>query len=229
MGLLIDKIKLSLLVHGKDVPDNFKNNSLFFFDLYSKSTEDFKNINIRDISQGGFYFFQYLDTSGWMRWSPVFVADVRKFSNKIIVLAVNFNFIPLEVRGLIFDKFIADRDFDSNKYLKVDYNGMYDALKDIGFEYTLMEYDASNIKIVHRVSLNLLPRFLYHQHPKNVYDPKKLIDIWQKKLETKDERHREMTLSILSDFYDINKEISENYNVLKNHIKRIHNNIKKWG
>jgi hypothetical protein len=37
-----------------------------------------------------------------------------------------------------------------------------------------------------------------------------------------------MTLSLLSDFYDVNSEISEKYDVLKGHIKRLQRNIKKY-
>lgn len=228
MGELSERSKLSLLVNGNGLAENFKNNSLWFYDQYQKSSEDIKNIMVKDIFPGGFYFFHYIDDSNWMKWSPVFVTDFRKFSNKIIIFAVNFNLIPLEIRVLIFDKFIKPEDFELNNFLNVDFNGMYSELRSIGFEYALMEFDSSRIQLVHRISLNLLSRFLYHQHPKNVYDPKKLVDIWKVKLEKRDERHKEMTTSILSEFYDVNSEIDEKYSVLKNHINRIRTNQIKY-
>jgi hypothetical protein len=77
--------------------------------------------------------------------------------------------------------------------------------------------------------LELLPRFLYHQHPYNKYDPEKLIDIWESKLKDRELRHKEMSLAIISEFYDINSEISDKYSLLKTHIQRIQNNIKKFG
>jgi len=232
MSELSDRVKLSLLVHGNGIVDNFKNNSLYFYDLYQKSTDNFKAISVNDIFPGGFYFFHYLDDSNWLKWSPVFVADYRKFSNRIILFAINFNLIPLEIRVLLFDKFITDKDFEKDKndtFLKVDFEGVYNELRKLGFEYALMEYDVSRIELVHKVGLNLLPRFFYHQHPKNKYDPNKLMDIWEVKLEKREKRHKEMALSILSEFYDVNSEISEKYNVLKNHIKRLQSNINKYG
>lgn len=229
MGELLERVKLSLLVNGDGIVENFKNNSLYFYNLYKKSENDFKTINIKDISPGGFYFFHYLDQSNWMKWAPVFVADYKKFSNKIIVFAINFNLIPIQVRVLIFDKYITSNDFDKDSYLKVDLQGIYDELRRVGFEYALMEFDASKIQLAHKVSLELLPRFLYHQHPKNKYDPGKLMEIWEVKLQNREKRHKEMSLALISDFYNINSEISEKYDVLKKHIQRIQNNIKKYG
>lgn len=231
MGHLSELVKLSVKVHGGNLVDSFKENSLYFYELYQKSNNDFKSIAIKDIYPGAFYFFHYQDQSNWMKWSPVFVAGYKKFSNKIILLCINFNFIPLEVRVLLFDKFITEKDFDkdeNNTFLKVDYEGVYNELRKLGFEYALMEYDSSRIQIVHRVSLGLLPRFLYHQHPKNKYDPDKLMSIWEAKIDKRDQRHKEMTLAILSEFYDVNSEISEKYTVLKKHIQRLRSSINRY-
>lgn len=229
MGELTERVKLSLLVNGDGIVDNFRNNSLYFFEKYQKSDDLVKNIKVEDIFPGGFYFFHYLDDSNWMQFSPVFVADYRKFSNKIILLCVNFNFVPLEIRVMIFDKYITGEDFEKDNYLVVDYEGMYSELQRLGFEYALMEFNSIQIKFVHKIKLDLVPRFLYAQHPKNVYDPKKLIQIWEAKINTRNERHKEMMLSTISDFYDINKEISDKYNVLNEHVKRIRRSITKYG
>jgi CRP-like cAMP-binding protein len=56
------------------------------------------------MSKGGFYFIHYKDDSNWMRYSPVFVVDFKKFNNIIMIMGVNFNFIPIEVRETIFDE-----------------------------------------------------------------------------------------------------------------------------
>ena len=154
--VLSELVKLNLSVHGKDVVDAFKNNSLYFYDLYTKSTDDFKVVETKDIYPGGFYFLHYNDTSNWMRYSPVFIAGYKKFSNKIIILAINFNFLPMEIRVLLFDKFITKNDFDNDRnniFLKVDYGGVYNELRKLGFEYALMEFDASKVELAHKVSL----------------------------------------------------------------------------
>ena len=85
MGELIERVKLSLLAYGDGIPDNFKNNSLFFYEKYQKSGQDVLSINIGEINPGGFYFFTYLDDSNWMKFSPVFVADYKKLNNQIVI------------------------------------------------------------------------------------------------------------------------------------------------
>ena len=46
---LLERVKLALLYNGNGIVENFKNNSLFFYDKYSKSSKDVKSINIKDI------------------------------------------------------------------------------------------------------------------------------------------------------------------------------------
>ena len=87
MGELLERIKLSNLVYGNSIADNFKNNSLFFYDSYTKSDKLVMNIPKGKIQMGGFYFFHYLDDSNWMKYSPIFTVDVKKFSNLIIAAA----------------------------------------------------------------------------------------------------------------------------------------------
>lgn len=229
MGPLSERVKLALLVNGDGIPDNFKRNSLWFYEQYQKSTPDILNVKVSDIYPGGFYFLHYRDDSNWLKWAPVFIADFRKFSNKIIIFAVNFNFIPLELRVMIFDKYITEKDFERDSFLKVDYTGIYNELKTLGFEYALMEFDALRVNFAHKIHLELLPRFLYHQHPKNVYDPKKLIEIWSAKLETRDQRHKELMMASIDDFYKVEEEISEKYDVLRSRIQRIRTNAIKYG
>lgn len=229
MGELIERVKLSNLVHGNGIIENFKNNSLFFYEAYSKSDKLVMNIPRGKIQLGGFYFLHYLDDSNWMQYSPIFTVDVKKFGNLIILMAINFNFIPLEIRSTIFDKYITEDDFEKDRLLAVSYQGVYNELLKYGFEYAIVEYNLAQVKYVHKISMNLVPRFLYSQHPINKYDPKKLYEIWSSKIEYKAERHREMSSSLVKDFYTASDDILENYKVLKNHINRIQKSIDKYG
>ena len=229
MGELLERVKLNLLVYGNGIEENFRNNSLFFSDKYSKSDKMVTALSTTDLQPGGFYFLHYLDDSNWMKYSPVFVVEQRNFGNQIIVMAVNLNFIPLELRAMIFDPYIQEEYFENDTFLKVDYSGMYKELIRVGFEYSLMEYNAIQIKMVHKIHMEMLPRFLYSQHPRATYDPKKLMEIWHKKLETKSARNQEMMQSMIDEFYDINNDISEKYKVMKDHIKRIQKSLKKYG
>jgi hypothetical protein len=229
MGALEERVKLNLLVYGNGIVENFKNNSLFFADKYSKSDDDVTAIDITNIQQGGFYFLHYMDDSNWLKFSPIFFVEQKKLGNKIILMAINLNFIPLEVRSIFFDPYITEEMFEKDIPLKVDYKKIYEELLKVGFEYTLMEFNAAQIKMVHKISMKMLPRFLYSQHPMAKYDPKKLMDIWTKKIETKGERNQEMMKSMMNEFYDINKDISEKYKVMKGHIERIQKSLKKYG
>ena len=229
MSPLEGRVRLSLLVYGNGIEDNFKNNSFFFVEKYSKSDEMVTAKRTADIQTGGFYFLHYLDDSNWMKYSPVFVVEQKNFGNQIILFAVNLNFIPLQIRALIFDQYIAEDYFENDTFLKVDYVGMYKELVKFGFEYALMEYNVIQIKKVHKIHMEILPRFFFSQHPKATYDPKKLMDIWHKKLETKSARNQEMMKSMIDEFYDINNEISEKYKVMKGHIERIQKSLKKYG
>jgi len=229
MGALEERVKLSMAVFGKDIVDYYKKNTLHMYDKYSKSDDMVEAINKQDIQVGCFYNIFYLDDSNWMKYSPIFCADYRKIGNIIVILGVNFNFIPLELRSAIFDKYIVEDDFEKNKTLKVDFQGVYGALIRYGFEYSIVEYNVAQVKMVHRINLEYLPRFLYSSHPKNTYDPRKLMDIWTKKIETKQQRHKEMTQTLLADFYDIKSEVSEKYDALGDHISRLQKNFEKYG
>jgi hypothetical protein len=229
MGVLMENVKLNLLVYGNGIEENFKVNSIFFAEKYSKSDDDVTAIDIAKIQQGGFYFLHYMDDSNWMKYAPIFFVEQKNLSGKIILMAVNLNFVPLEVRAAFFDPYITDEIFEDDLFLKVDYDTVYKELLRVGFEYTLMEFNAAQIKLVHKINMNMLPRFLYSQHPNAIYDPKKLMEIWNKKIETKGERNQEMMKSMIDEFYDINNDISEKYKVMKDHIKRIQKSLKKYG
>lgn len=229
MGALLDKLKLSKDLFGQDIVDYYKSNTLYMMELYTKSTDDCLSISISDIQVGCFYFLQYLDQSNWMRFSPIFCVDYRKVNNMTIILGLNFNFIPLEIRSNLFDKYIIEKDIINNTPLVVDFKGMYTELLRWGFEYSIVEYNAIQIKYAHKISLELLPRFLYSSHIKNKYDPVKLMEIWRAKIDKREKRHQEIISSVLSDYYDINKEISEKYDALGGHIDRIQKSLAKFG
>lgn len=229
MGALEERVKLSQSVFGRDLVSFYQKNTTDMYYKYQKSEKDCPAIAKEDIRTGGFYFLHYMDDSNWMKWSPIFCCDYRKLSNMIIIMGVNFNFIPLELRNRIFDKFITDKNFKENDFLEVDFKGMYSELLRVGFEYSIVEYNVAQIKQVHRIHLELLPRFLYSSHPKNTYDPNKLMEIWRIKIKTKEKRHQEMTLANLKEFYEVRDEISEKYKELGDHINRLQTSLQKYG
>ena len=228
MSELLERVKLNLLVNGNGIADNFKKNSIFFYNKYSGSDELVRSISVGEIQMGGFYHLHYLDDSNWLKYSPVFTVSVKKFENLIILMAVNLNFIPIEVRVAIFEKFINNDDFENDRLLKVDFQGVYNELKKFGFEYSLLEYNINQIKLVHKINMSIVPRFLYSAHPINKYDPQKLYSIWKAKIVNQSERDQEMSKSMISDFYTASDDIMENYKVLKGHIERVRRSYNKY-
>lgn len=228
MGVLQKRLVMDEKTFGGNILDFYKNNTLYMYEKYQKSDDICKSISISDIIVGRFYFFQYQDPSNWMKYSPIFVIDYRKLNDLVIIFGINFNFIPLEIRVSIFDKFISEQDFKNNYPLKVDFKGVYTELLKYGFEYSIVEYNAIQIKYVHQIHLDLLPRFLYSSHPKNKYDPKKLMEIWMSKLKNREKRHQEIILSMLNEFYDVSSEISDKYDVLLDHVKRLQDSYNKF-
>jgi hypothetical protein len=229
MGDLLERVKLSNLVNGNGIADNYKNNSLYFFEKYRKSDKEVTAVSLSKIQAGRFYFFHYMDDSNWMKWSPVFVITIRKFENLQIIFAINFNFVPLEVRTSVFDEVLNDNNFEKDTPLKVNMEEAYKRLRRYSFEYSICEYNLAQIKLCHKIEMNSVPRFLYSGHPKNKYDATKLYSIWKAKLMNKNKRDAEMSQLLLKDFYEASEEISNKYDVLKGHIKRVQASIEKYG
>lgn len=229
MSELLDRVRLNNLVNGNGMADNFKNNSLFFYDKYSKSDDQVTSIQVGDMTMGSFYFLHYKDDSNWNKFSPIFTVDFKKFGNMIVVLAINFNFIPIEIRISIFDKFMISKDFDDDRDLSVDYKGVYDELRKYGFEYSIIEYNINQIVSVHRINMELVPKFLYSQHPINKYDPIKLYSICKAKISNRDKRHNEILSTTMKDLYEASDDILNDYEILKGHIQRLQKSVEKYG
>lgn len=227
MGELLNIIEAKL--KSNSISELYKENTMYFFDTYKKSSKLVLNIPIPKIQLGGFYFLHYEDDSNWMKYSPVFIADFKKFDSLIIIYAINFNFIPLEIRSTIFDKFIIKEDLEKNRLLAVDYEGVYKALLKYGYEYALVEYNLKQVKLVHKIDTSLAPDFIYSGYPINKYDPIKLYSIWKKKLETNEKRHEEMMKAVIKDFYVIEEEMSKDYEALKKHADRVRASYEKYG
>jgi hypothetical protein len=229
MSELLERVKLNALVYGNGIAENFKNNSLYFYNKFSQSDKEVTSISVGQMKLGGFYHLHYLDDSNWMKYSPIFTVDFKKLENLIIIIGVNLNFIPIEVRVTIFDKFIKEDDFENDRLLAVSFEGVYNELLKYGFEYSIVEYNAAQIKLVHKINMNSVPRFIYSGHPKNKYDPNKLYEIWTAKLGGRSKRDSEMNKLLMDDFTKASDEISENFKMLKNHIQRVKKSIDKYG
>jgi hypothetical protein len=229
MGELLERSNLDKLVYGAGLFENYKNNSLYFYEKYSQSDEFVTSISPVSIQIGGFYHFHYLDDSNWMKYSPIFTVDFKKISDKILIFGVNLNFLPIEIRIAMFDKYISSEDFEKDKLLNVSFEGVYNELKSFGFEYSIVEYNLAQVALVHKINMEKVPRFLYSGHPKNKYDPKKLYSIWNAKLDTRKQRHEEMFKLNVDSLVEISEDLSARISVLKKHVERVRRSVAKYG
>jgi len=224
MGALNDRIEAEA---KKDIPKYYKDNTNKMYNLYMKPDELVKPINVSKISGGRFFFFIYHDISNWMQYSPVLFVDYKKFDDKLIGYAINFNFIPLEIRSGMIDEILEDLE-DDNQLYWLTFEKAYKMLLKVGYEYALVEYDIKRLERVYKIDLDILPEFLYSSYPTNKYDPKKLYSIWLKKLETRELRHQEIIKTTVSELFDITEEISKSYEALLGHIQRLQRSIKRF-
>jgi hypothetical protein len=226
MGILTDAINLES--KGRIV-QYFKDNTTELYNQYQSPDGNLvKGIPVSNMIQGRFYFLMYFDESNWMQYSPIFFVDHKKFGDKIIGYGINMNFIPMEIRAGIFDKYLDDLE-DENQFVNINFESAYKILLKVGYEYALVEYNMEQVAKCFSVSLELLPKFLYSTFPSIKYDPDNLYKIWLKKLETKEERHQEIIAMQASDFYEATDEIKEQYTTLKGHLQRIQRNLAKFG
>ena len=224
MGILQEKIDSEA---GGDIPQYYKDNTSKMYELYNNPVEGIKGINTSDIVNGTMLFLLYYDESNWMQYSPVLFIDHKSFDNKLIGYAINFNFIPLEIRSAMLDKIINNLE-DKYQLSSITFEYAYKMLLKVGYEYALVEYDMKRVKKVFEIGFELLPNFLYSSYPANKYDPTKLYSIWYKKLETRELRHQEIIQTTMEDFFDITTELSKDFDALKGHIKRLQRNIRKF-
>lgn len=229
MGELLERSDLGRLVYGAGLFENYKNNSLYFYEKYSKSDEYVTNINPGSVQIGGFYHLHYMDDSNWMKYSPIFTVDFKRFGNMIMIFGVNMNFLPIEVRIAMFDKFIIEDDFEKDRLLAVSFEGVYDELRKFGFEYAIVEYNLAQVKLVHKINMEVVPRFLYAGHPKNIYDPKKLYEIWKAKIKNRSQRDSDMSKYLVDDFTKMREEFETELTSLKGHIERLRRSVDKYG
>jgi len=224
MGVLNDKIEIEA---KKDIPQYYKDNTMKMYNLYTNPDKTVTPINVNSITAGSFFFLTYFDESNWMKYSPVLFIDHKKFDNQLIGYAINFNFLPLEIRSGMLDKILNDLE-DNSQLSSITFENAYTMLLKVGYEYALVEYDMKRVQQAYQIDFSILPNFLYSSYPKNKYDPDKLYSIWLKKLETRELRHQEIIQSTVSDFFDITEDISGQYDALENHIKRLQRGIKRF-
>jgi hypothetical protein len=227
MNTLEDIFGLNTLLNTSALIDEFKENSLELYEAYNTSSPEVKRIQTGSMRLGRFYHIHYNDSSNWMKYSPIYICSVKKFSNQIVIYAVNLNFLPLAIRVNMFSQIMNEKDIESNAQLQVSHKEIYALLRKYGFEYALMEFNFDQVLAAHEISLTKIDTFLISAHPRNKYDPSKLYSIWQTKLKDREARDREIVQLDMNDLYNIANDISNKFSLLKGHIKRVQKSYKE--
>ena len=212
-------------------PGRFKENSINIYKLLSTPEKGkVEYVSITNLRPGAVYFILYKDESNWMRFSPILCCEIK---DKRLMFGVNLNFLPLEIRASLFDDLIKTLDKNNGESItkppfNVTFDGMYKTLIRLGFEYALVEYNFERIERIAKIDFSILPDFIMSAHPKNIYDPNKLYQIWESKLKNRPERHNELITKLVNDFYDVTDELVESSVSLKGHFQRLKRNQEKF-
>lgn len=225
MGIINNKIKFN---SNNDIASYYKANTLKFYNYYKEPKDGIRIIPVSEIKEGSFYFLMYSDESNWMRYAPVFLVDWKKFDDMIITYAINFNFLPLEIRSGFFDKYITTLE-EEPRFLRLTFESAYRELLRVGYEYSLMEFSAKRINKVYEIPIGMLPEFLYSGWPSNIYDPNKLYQIWYTKLAKQEERHKAIISTNVDEYFKVIADIGLEFGELSNHVKRLQRNENKFG
>lgn len=226
------KNKIEELLKNRNEAEFFKENSMSLYDDFKKGNGDVNIIPVSKMYKGGVYFLLYQDESNWMKYSPILAADIR---DKRIIFGINFNFLPLDIRVDVFDNITTSMEDNNDQgkgttpYNQITFEKAYKLLLRHGFEYAIVEYDISRIERVYEIEYDAVSYFVYSQYPSNIYDPIKLYSIWEAKLEKRPERHQEMIVKLVKDFYDVTDELIDSSEALKGHFQRLKRNFEKFG
>lgn len=166
---------------------------------------------------GKFYWMLYdMESNNKMiQYSPIFLIDYRKNINGHFIFGISLNFLPIKIRLVFFQQlfqpyskklFELDSYYDVAKEPAVDgikFENMYALLKRIGFEWAIREYPMVRnnhvlIQKAFEVSFQDVAKFLTidTSHYTGVREDK-IGEIWLSKLKDRDNREKEMLLTMM--------------------------------
>lgn len=204
-------------------------NSEFIINSLNNSTNFIKPINLTAIEKGKFYFIFYDingKTSNMEKFNPLFVIDWVDKNNTRFLYGVSINFIPINIRVVFFnmlcnfnlDSIEKNMDLTLDKeygFKEIDFTNIYKLLYNIGFEWSIRQFDITKINKVYSISTNVLTKFITMSTAKltGVNDGK-IIEIWNKKIQEQEERHKKIIDELLGDYKNMEKELNKTYTTL---------------
>lgn len=224
---LKDTIKIQ---HGEIGSNLYKVNADFIVDnLNDTRSEVIVPVSLSNIEKGKFYFMFY-DLSGksskMEKFNPLFIIDWTNQDNTRYIYGVSINFMPVTIRTVFFNSLCNFNigTIEKNSKLKIekqeafeniDFANIYKLLYSIGFEWSIRKFDCKLVNKIYEISSNILPVFLTMSTAQLTgVDDGKLIEIWNKKINEQETRHKQMIQEILGDYKKMANELDKSYQTL---------------
>jgi hypothetical protein len=201
-----------------------------------KST-DMYSMKSLDIKLGSFYFIELSDQNKSTRIEKLSIAFPVEYKPKIseyVFQAINFNFLPSNVRELMFLNLIEgyQKNLDINKERKIteeipvvpdtSYQNMIQFLTRYGLEYTtsIRYYDLRLIKRIHYISSNNLAKLIMtDMKPISGMDDVGILKVLSGKIQNEGvEGYQNNIYNIKSNYESIIEELKDKF---KNMLKEI--------
>lgn len=222
-----NKIKNQYIAEGITM---YENNTSVITDGINHGSSDIHEVTVASIERGKFYFMFY-DINGkstkMEKFNPLFVLDWFDLQGTRMLYAVSINFMPLSIRTVFFNNLCnynlslldQNQSLDYTKQIpfpNINFTNIYKLLYNIGFEWTIRQFDMRKINKVFNISTNVLDKFITMSTMKLTgVDDGKLMEIWHKKIIEQDVRHKKILKEILEDYSELDKELTKTYMTLE--------------
>lgn len=223
---LQNKIKQQYIAEGIDM---YNNNTTYITNALNQGDKHVNETDLRNLERGKFYFIMYDlngKSSNMEKFNPLFIVDWFDLQGTRMIYGVSCNFLPITIRTVFFNNLCnhnlsvieenLNKDYTKQQaFTGINFANIYKLLYNIGFEWSIRQFDAKKIHKVFEVSTNVLEKFLTINTQKMTgVDEGKLMDIWKKKIVEQEQRHTKILKQILEDYKEIDKELSKTYETL---------------
>ena len=220
-----------------NVSDKFSND--IFENIRKPNQTEIMEINPKLIMKKlmRFYILRYNYNKN-MIWCPILALEIKTISNKNIVYALNFDYLPPKFKIILFSKLFSESGkmkdvFNINNNMKnvsdelpLPLTGelLYKLLKNNGgMNYALTAYDVSKIKNLFAISCKILPKFCVIDCKKvNAIDMKKIwMDLTDTDMKTKMEGILKDYSKLIEEYQEDSIEYHKKLKNFESHLKLI--------
>lgn len=218
----INNVQKQFIQDGNNM---YKKNGEYIVDLInSKRSKLLQPVKLNNVQNGMFYFLMY-DLSGkttnMEKFSPILMLDFIDSVGTKKLYGLSLNFIPVAIRTIFFNiifnynldvlQYNMSKDLNKEYALKnINFVNIYNMLKEIGFEWAIREFNILLLDKIYKVSTNLITEYITMSTSMlTKVDDNKLVQIWQKKIESQNEREQKLIKSIIGDYKKMSDELNK--------------------